>query len=59
MQLNERVLLSDDVTNLVKNALSLCMYSTPIQYEHLTFALSLSLSHVQSDGDLLSAKIEQ
>ena len=30
-----------------------------IQYEHLTLALLLSLSHVQSDGDFFFSKIEQ
>ena len=57
MQLDERVLLSCDVTGLVKNALSLCVRS--VQHEHLTLALSLSPSYVQFNGDLFSSKIEQ
>ena len=52
MQL-ERVLLSGDVTDHVKNSLSLCVRS--VQYEHLKLALSLWLSHMStSDGDFLS-----
>ena len=55
-QLNERALSSGDVTSFVKNALSLCVRSAPF---NTSISRSLSLSHVQSDGDLLSAKIEQ
>ena len=57
MQLDERVLSCCGVTELVKDALSLCVRS--VQHEHLTLTLLLSPSYVQSNGDLFSSKIEQ
>ena len=54
MQLDERMLSSGDVTSLVKNALSPCVSS--VQHEHLTIALWLSSSHVQSNDNSSSRK---
>ena len=51
MQLDERVLSS---SYFVKNALSLC-----VRFATFNTSITLAPSYVQSDGNLLSAKIEE
>lgn len=57
MQLDERV-LSIDIF-FVKDALSLCVCFASFNTSISNVTLALSLSYVQSDGDLFSSEIEQ
>jgi len=58
MQLDERMLLSCDVHWPCKECVIFLCTLYSVQYEHLMLTLSLSLSYVQSDGDLFFSKIE-